>query len=304
MGLFGPSRTELIELFKKNDDGYVNRQFNFRVEDAKEDQQRKYSINMDAINQFTSLVKDLKMSEISRGLEMQTEESPQKDWAIAGGIASGLFGGMVGAAVALETMKENIEATRKHHEVGRKMVENGIQGIENINNDMEKVSEIAVKINSSQYFEYTDVMPDLINCFEVENVRVIADESVKVTKIKTFGGLEIYNLNKLLAYNSLGFFEAIISIKNNFYDVFPNETKKKIDGAFKVSIYDGDKEIAYGYITGDNWSVDNLSSAGFRKSFERKVTFKLLNKTTVVSSSINYTAKLSEPNLWLAQPRR
>ena len=118
MGLFGPSKSELLEMFKTRDDGHVAREFNFRVNDAKKNQRDRYTIDMSVINQFTNLVKDLKMSEINRGIQMQKEQGPQKDWAIAGGIANGLLGGMAGVAVAVGTMQDNIESTIRHHENG------------------------------------------------------------------------------------------------------------------------------------------------------------------------------------------
>lgn len=304
MGLFGPSKSELLEMFKTRDDGHVAREFNFRVNDAKKNQRDRYTIDMSVINQFTNLVKDLKMSEINRGIQMQKEQGPQKDWAIAGGIANGLLGGMAGVAVAVGTMQDNIESTIRHHENGRKMVENGIRGIETIDKDMKKVNQIAVNINHTDNFEYTDVLPELINCFEFERVSIIADETTTIYKTKMFGGLEEYNLNKLQAYNSIGFFEAKISIKNNFHLLFPNENEKQIDGAFKIILYDENREIAYGYVSGDNWSLDDLKRVGFKEKFERKVTFKLVDKRIEISPNKNYTAKFSEANLWLVKPIR
>lgn len=76
---------------------------------------------------------------------------------------------------------------------------------------MEKVNKIAVKMNKTDRFEYTGVMPDLINCFEFKSVSIIAKEYLTLHKAKLFGGIEKYMLNKLKAYNSIGFFEANFS---------------------------------------------------------------------------------------------
>ena len=85
--------------------------------------------------------------------------------------------------------------------------------------------------------------------------------------------------------------------------MFPEEKNKEIDGAFKISLYDGEKEIAYSYILGDNWSINDLKKAGFKEKVEGRTTFKLIDKNIKIIPGKNYTAEFSEPNLWLVNPK-
>lgn len=303
MGLFAPSNNELIEMFKDSWEEHVKSMFASIVKEAKESQKQKYTIDLSGLEQFANIVKGYKANEIQRGIEMQYEKGSQNDWAIAGGIASGLLGGAAGTAVAINTMQENIESTRKHHERGQKMVENGINGIESINRSMEKVNKIAADINRNEYYEYTNVIPNLLNSFEFENVSIITNETTELHKVTTFGGLKTYKINDLIAYNAIGFFKANISLKNNFHKLFPEEKNKVIDGSFKISLYDGEKEIGYSYISGDNWSVDELEKVGFKEKIECKKIFKLVNKNIEIIPGKKYIAKFSQPNLWLVMPR-
>lgn len=299
MGLFGPSQGELIEKFKAADNGKIEKDFNYLVRCAKQNPKKRYSINTSVINHFSNLVKGLEMDRIRRGAEMQKELGPQKDWAIAGGIASGLGAG--GSAVALATIQENIDSTKRHHEAGRKMVEDGIKAIDEIDKNMDAVNKIAAEINNTDHFTYTEALPTLIEYFTCENVSIIKNETVSLYTAKMFGGLEEHHLDKFKAYNSIGFFEAKISMKNSFYSSFPTETRA-IDGGFKISLYDGKTEIAYSYISGDGWSINNPKNAGFKNSFEVRVLFKLVDKQIKIDPQKTYTAKFSEPNLWLVKP--
>ena len=301
MGLFGPSQSELIEMFSTRDNGQTEKEFNYLVRSAKQNQEKRYSINTSAINYFSNLVKDLEMDRIRLGTQMQKECGPQKDWAIAGGIASGLLGGAGGTAVALATIQDNINSTKRHHENGREIVEKATKVIEEIDKNMDAVNKIAAEKNNTDHFAYTEALPTLIKYFKCENVSIIKNETVTLYTPKMFGGLETHYLDKLKAYNSIGYLEAKISIKNNFHSLFPTETHK-IDGAFKISLYNGETKIAYSYVSGDSWSINNLKNAGFKDSFEIKALFKLIDKQIKIDPQKTYTAKFSEPNLWLVRP--
>lgn len=292
-----------IEQYKKEDDGYISKQFDFKIKNAKETPKQRYTIDIASMNRFANLGMQLAAGNINRGLQMQNEQGPQKDWAIAGGIADGLFGGGAGAAVALKTMQDNMEATRKHHETGKRMVKDGIKNIKRIDESMKGANKLAKEINKTDNFEYTDVMPKLIKCFEFVSVSIISNETKTMYKANSLGKVEQYQLNELTAYNSLVFFKAKYKIKNNFHEMYPEHKEKEIDGAFKISLYDGEQEIAYSYIFGDNWSVNDLKNAGFKAMVEGNTTFKLIDSNIKIIPSKNYTAKFSEPNLWLVNPK-
>ena len=308
MGLFGnrvPAVSpKYLKMFAKDDNGNIETQFNYLVSDAKGNQSSKYTVDMSLINHVMGVMQDFNVSQIKTGIKMQNEDGPQSDWAIAGGIASGLFGPSAGAAAAIATMQDNIESTRKHHELGRQIEESARQNYDDLNKSWDALKKVEVKqisINRVNNFEYSEIMPELLNCFKPESVFIPYTNTIQLVETTMLGSIRIHDINELRAYNSIGFFRANIYIKNNFHELFPTEDNKEIDGSFKVVICDGNRNVAYSYIMGDTGAYDNSRAAGFKNDIKTTLTFKLFDRNEIVDINKNYSLKFYEPNLWLVK---
>ena len=289
-------------VFKK--DNNVEEEFNQHVKYSKEKPQERYSVDMGLINQVHGLMQGYLSSQMQKGIQMQSEEGPQTDWAIAGGFANGLAGAGVGVAVALSTMQDNIESTRKHHELGRKLELNAKDNLESLNSSMEslysKKIDNHISGNRINNFEVSDEMPELIDCFQLDNITVNTYSTMKIVEASLLNGGKMVEINEYAAYRSIGYFKATVYINNNFYTMFNNEKDRKIDGSFKVSILEDGREIAYSYVNG-KYAIDNISEVGFGNKINEEMLFKFVNGCVNLNPNIDYTVKLSDPYLWLVK---
>ena len=277
------------------------KEFEHQKEEATESPEKKYSINIDSINSAMKISKELAERSIARGMQMQNEDGPQRSWAIAGGMADGLFGPGAGAAVAIKTMQDNAEATRKHHEMGKQMMELGVKDLERVNDNWRELLEIAN--NRKDKFKYSQLMPDLLDFFEysADGVSVSDLKKIEITEY-TKSGTSKTTINAVDAYNNLGYFQANIKIKNKKDDIFPEDIdKERIDGGFIINLYDDDKKVAYGYVTDGSWNVKNHSDVGFKSEINKDIIFKLVDDSQFIVWDKKYSVKFSDPNLWLVK---
>ena len=122
-------------------------------------------------------------------------------------------------------------------------------------------------------------------------------KEIKITQY-TKDGFKNTAINAIGAYNSLGYFEATISIKNNKSESnSENNNKERIDGGFMIDVYDNDEKIAFGYVSDGNWKVDDCSDVGFKSEINKEIVFKIIDSKKILPNK-KYTIKLSNPNLW------
>jgi hypothetical protein len=140
-------RRGIIQLFSEEEmqkkREALMKKYDFACSCAKETAQERYHIDYSAISSYIDLGQRLAMNNVQTGMEMQKSKGPQTDWAIVGGLTSGLAGGAAGVAAAVDTMRQNEEATRKYHELGRNIVEQGCQAYQSLEKNRNDI--LAVK---------------------------------------------------------------------------------------------------------------------------------------------------------------
>ena len=153
----------LTEQEKKEKKEWLERDYYDTEKKALQTPKQRYKIDFDTIKWASDLGKGLAMNNVQTGIDMQTTDAPQADWAIAGGLASGLAGGFAGVGAALDTMRQNAEATERQHKRGRELVEQGLESYQFFE-DSEKA------IMSETYDDFTCSKKDskLINKLKVE----------------------------------------------------------------------------------------------------------------------------------------
>jgi hypothetical protein len=236
---------------------------------ASQTPQEKYSKESDVLFKKIKRKKGEADKEIDEGMDLLRMSTPQKDWALAGGLAAGIGGGALGAAVAVNIMQENAAATARQHELGKKMIERGEERYQMYQDNEDK--------NFSHYesFVYGPANPTL-----VEHLKV------NVWELKNLG---------------VGYVQALMSI--NADRNFPFlKTKKKaaIDGAVVVELYnkDGTELMASGYYSGPGRQGNDRAKSGFQP-IDSQVIFLKEEEGKSFNKLEGYQVKLSSPNLWL-----
>lgn len=129
----------LTEQEKKEKKEWLERDYNDTKKEALQTHKQRYEIDFDTIKWALDLGKGLAMNKVQAGIDMQTTDAPQADWAIAGGLASGLAGGFAGVGAALDTMRQNAEATERQHKRGHELVEQGLKSYQSFEDSEEAI---------------------------------------------------------------------------------------------------------------------------------------------------------------------
>lgn len=262
----------LTEQAKKEKKEEFERDYNATREEALQTPKQRYKIDFDAIQLALDLCKGLAMNDVQTGIELQTTDAPKADWAIAGGLASGLAGGFAGAGAALDTMRQNAEATERQHERGRKLVEQGLKRYQSFE-DSEKA------IMSETYDDFT--------CSEKDS-KLINELKVELDVTDNYG---------------VGYIRARVKISAGRNYTFPGSTKKAvIDGSVRVDLYDKDgiRLMASGYYCPPGRYGNDRTKTGFGLEGYKTITLKEYPGVSFNKHN-GCQVKLSNPNLWLLQ---
>ena len=243
--------------------------YDYAKESFSESPDKKYSIDYDTINHVINLTKGLIANDIATGQRMQQEKGPQQDWAIVGGLVSGSAGGLAGVAAAADVMRQNAEATEKHHALGRDIEQRAIKNYASLSESQRQIN--TQKLNG---LTYTVAVPSLSTAIKVQ-------------------------CNNVSNY-STGYLDADLTFTVHTEDFFPGTSKKaRIDGSVMVELLDKqNKVVASGYYSAPSRSGNDLSKTGFvPPSFNVKVVMKLFDQN--FNKLTGYSARISETNLWL-----
>lgn len=234
----------------------------------------RYTIDKEKILEFFDIVIDSAYSASYKGKRMQNETGPQHDVYIASGMANGLAGGSASFITAMDIMEKNRKATEAHHELGRKYEIGGRNAAIEYAKERKKFEQMTF-----DEFEFSDIDEKLID-----------ELNIKYDNIKDFG-TEFVEI------------DVTVSAKKDEYD-FPNTNdKSKIDGSFRINLYDKKTKqlLAKGYYIANNRSGNDKSKAGYNTTEQKKTVILKKQYDTKINSDIekNYIITVTEPNLWL-----
>lgn len=247
--------------------------YDYAYSEAKKDARSRYHVDLAGISNFIGMAQGLALNDVQTGREMQHSTGPQTDWAIVGGLTSGLAGGIAGMAAAADTIRQNEEATRRYQEQGRKIEAAGRRSYESLEKSKNDIL-------SSKYDDFL---------YSVPKSELIDKLTVEVLDTQNYG---------------VGYINATVKILANRDFVFPEGSGKKavIDGTVRVDLYDktGKVLMASGYYIPPNRYGNDISKTGFGTESSKSIVLK--EELGVSFNEHNgYQVKLSHPNLWLLQ---
>ena len=265
MGIIPLSKQEKEE--KKQ---WLENDYNETKEEALKTSNQRYELDFATLKFALNLGKELAMNNVQTGIALQNTDAPQADWAIAGGLASGLAGGFAGAHAALDTMRQNAEATERQHQRGRELVKEGVKSYQSYED-----SEREIMSETYDNFTYSKNDEELINKIKIE-----------LDSTENYG---------------VGYIRASVKISADRNYVFPGTNKTAvIDGSVRVDLYDKDgvQLMASGYYCPPGRFGNDRTKTGFGLGVYKTITLK--EEPGVTFNKHNgCQVKLSNPNLWL-----
>lgn len=242
------------------------------IDERNKSQKERYSIDVESLNKFFDAWADAGISASAQGKRMQSEKGPQQDWAIAGGIASGLAGGAAGIATAIDVMNKNAEATERYHKQGKEMEIGGI-------NAAIEAQKAKKELQNQKFdnFEYSKIDNKLLN-----ELNISFD---KINDYKT----EFIEVN------------VKATVKKDKYKFPKTNEAAKIDGSFKVNLYNRNKTVllASGYYVATGRRGNDKSLTGYNFVSKEKTILLKKQPNVKINLSDGYQIEFTDPKLWL-----
>lgn len=271
-GMYRRLKRKKLETSLREKKDLLENDYNDTKKAALKTPKERYTVDLGMISFVMGLAQGLAMNDVQTGIEMQNTDAPQADWAIAGGLASGVAGGFAGVGAAIDTINQNAEATKCQHKRGRDLVEQGMKNYQRLEDDKKAVM-------SESYDDFT---------YGVRDSKLISKLKVELYSAESYG---------------IGYMCAKVKISAGRNYDFPGTNKKAvIDGSVRVDLYDkgGIKLLASGYYCPPGRYGNDKTKTGFGLDGCKTITLKE-EEGVSFDKNDGYQIKLSDPNLWLLQ---
>ena len=163
-------------------------------------------------------------------------QQKEKDWAVAGGIASGLAGGAAGVATAADVQRQNAQIRANNAQMAAAVGQMNMVISSNILSHKENLNSLSAAIESTKSKLVKEEPEDEL----LERI-VFSDEKLEVTKT---GAVRIRVKAKV----------------NKAITLYDGEVKACVDGVIKANLIQNGQSVGFAYLTLPKYGLSSTSS--------------------------------------------